>query len=329
FSLVQTSGNLTLASALNLSSATIRLTTSGANANIDLGANAITATSIYLTAAGNIIGTGTLTIGTSGSLNVTSSSGSIGTASNAIAIARTSGIWASTNLILSATNGSIYIKTATSDALAALSAASFRLLATGTFFLEQTAGTLTLASALTFPTATIIIKNNGAIQFNASASITAAAITLSATSFTTANHSAYHLRAPSLSITSSAGDIASETSKLVISSASSEVPDFTSLVVRTPTSNKAYLIRLGTKDTATNALNLIKQSTSPNGTIIFYDQINPTQLLATTSSATKKKQYEGFVSQLLFNLLGSLGADCSKTGLLASLIAKPLCSLKL
>ncbi|MDI9348365.1 MAG: filamentous hemagglutinin N-terminal domain-containing protein, partial [Methylacidiphilales bacterium] len=179
FSLEQSTGDIILASAISLSSAMIRIIASGA---IDLGTFSITASSLNLAAAGNITGTGTLTIASTGILNLVSNSASIGTSSNSITIAGAT-TWSATNLILSATNGSIYIKTASPGVLSAFAAATptITFLSSETFSLEQTSGNLSTSTPLTFSDASLIFKTSGSSTSISTSSISANSITLTAT----------------------------------------------------------------------------------------------------------------------------------------------------
>ncbi|MDI9347337.1 MAG: filamentous hemagglutinin N-terminal domain-containing protein, partial [Methylacidiphilales bacterium] len=184
FSLDQTAGNLSLSSTLNFSSATIILKasdTSSGNGNIVITSNNnITASSITLTANGNITsGTGTLSVGSIGTLTLTATNGSIGTSTNPITITSTSGSWTSSSLNLtSLSSGSIYLKSVSS----ALFLATINNFLSGTLSFEQTAGNLSLSSTLNFPSATIILKALGAsANLNyGTYNITASSITLTA-----------------------------------------------------------------------------------------------------------------------------------------------------
>ncbi|MDI9346883.1 MAG: hypothetical protein QM538_00005, partial [Methylacidiphilales bacterium] len=124
------------------------------------------------------------TSGASGTISLTATAGSIGSSTNPIIIERTSGNWTSSNLTLKATNGSLFIKTASTGALSALTDAtpSITFLPTGTFSLEQTIGDITLTNSINLPNSTVIIKTfgtNASINLQ-SYSITASVVSLSA-----------------------------------------------------------------------------------------------------------------------------------------------------
>ncbi|MDI9348086.1 MAG: hypothetical protein QM538_06230, partial [Methylacidiphilales bacterium] len=337
-SLEQTSGNLSLSTNLNRPTATVILkasdTTSG-NGSISLGTFNINAAFLTLDAYRNITTTtGTISVGSSGILTLKATNGSVADSTNSLTISGPSA-WSSSNLLLTtAAAGNIYLKSASIGLLNA----TINTFSSGILSLEQTSGNLTLSSNINRPTATLIFRatdnsaTNGSIDFS-SFSITANSVTITARIITASSLSTntYHIRSPALSLMTTSGDIASITNKLVISSAVNETPDFTSLSVNVPLGNIAYLIRLGgVTDKAQSAIDLIKASGTTGVVNIYKTNTDTTPIVATALVKTKQKKakYEGFISELLYNLVGSLGFSCDKSGLLAE-TSKLICSLGL
>ncbi|MDI9348355.1 MAG: hypothetical protein QM538_07620, partial [Methylacidiphilales bacterium] len=211
---------------------------------------------------------GSITVGASGTISLIATNGNIGSLLNPIIIERTSGNWTSSNLTLKATNGSLFIKTASTGALSALTAAtpSITFLPTGTFSLEQTTGSITLPATINFPNATIKLTasaTSATIDLS-SFNITATSISLTAdTNLTTTTGILTSGASGTISLTSTNGNIGSSSNPILITQNA-----ITGDLIATATAGDIYLsstsssLTLGAITSATAATNIILISAS-------------------------------------------------------------------
>ncbi|MDI9348018.1 MAG: hypothetical protein QM538_05890, partial [Methylacidiphilales bacterium] len=343
-SLKQTVGSISLNANLNYPLATVSLFTSDpSQGNINLANYSIHTKNLSLIASGNI--TTTTGVITASNINLYAYGLiGIGTELNPITITNTTD-WTFNTLTASTTNSnrnsnaSIYLKSNRDGLIDATIGIS-----TGTVSLEQTTGSIVLNQNLSFPLAKLILKTteaNGAILFGrvygTALSLSAASITLSSggiyvQGFPTAGN--FHLRAGSLTLVTTEEGIGGINTKVVISSANGEEPDFSTLKIQVPSGKTAYLVRLGSDLAKVNsAADKIKTSAIPGSIINFYNSKDSTTpiLIVSKTSALKKKadSYQGPLSQILYSLFSSIGLDCAKDDLLATISIKLVCSLGL
>ena len=333
-SLEQTVGNITIDSVPSFptgASVALRASdTSTGNGNITVSHFPINVASLSLVVARSV--------------SLTNTTGSIGTATSPITIERTSGAWTSSTLTLtSASDGSIYLRSPS----AGLHTATISGLSTGTLSLEQTVGTFTVGAfsmggtmiteLLTLPNGSIILRSATAISI--ASVVYADSIEIEADSITNARSNTLaindpHLRASRLSLTTRVGDIGSEDRKIIVSSSiGNETPDFSSFTISTPDGRRAHLIRLGSRENAVSAMGIIRQAEDLSTIITFYDPSSPSTILLHydpgAPPVVAEKKYEGAISELLNTLFGSLGADCSESGVVAAVLIDPICSVGL
>ena len=231
FSLNQTAGDITIEDDIDFSSATIILKASSTTANegnIGFSDNDITASSLSLTATGDLTGTTDTNDSNTGTLNASTLTlditGNIGAsgAANHITIARSSGSgdWTGGtggNLSLTTgTTGSIYLATATAGAHTAIPT-SFA----NTFSLNQTAGNIAVASAINRSSATIILNASAtSATISISQAITASSASLTASGITAT--SSGRLNAPTIVLNAGTGNIGTSLNPLAVVAGASD-----------------------------------------------------------------------------------------------------------
>ncbi|MDI9347985.1 MAG: hypothetical protein QM538_05725, partial [Methylacidiphilales bacterium] len=213
---------------------------------ISLGANSINASSVTLDAYRDITTTtGNLTLG-SGVLTLSTSSGTIGSSSNHFTIATSgSDTWTKSKIALSASNGSIFIKTAAEGLLTTLTGVAPTIVfrATETFSLHQTLGNITLTESINLPSAVIYLKasdsnvSNGSINLS-NLSITASTVKLDVSNNITSTTGS--ITASIINLIASSGLIGSSTQPLTIHRSSGTWTSSTLTFTVTP-STRIYL----------------------------------------------------------------------------------------
>ncbi|MDI9347372.1 MAG: filamentous hemagglutinin N-terminal domain-containing protein [Methylacidiphilales bacterium] len=287
-------------------------------------------------------------------IKITASSGSVGTATSPISISSITGDFSLLTLSLKAPLGSVFVRSSTNVIPFIIGDnPSILFASTQTFLFQRSSGAITISAPLRFPHATLIFTAtsvDGAINF-ISSSVTAFSITLttsgqvyfdqaqiyasnniSVTSDTilsrqSPDSSFYNVRAPSLTLQARLGKIGSVSDKIVISSGVNESPDFSNLSVTVPQGSSIYLIRLPGLASASSAMQYITRGTGSYKLVrVFFYQPSSPQKILLSNIPVSKPQYEGFISMLLYQLLG---LDCSSPSLLSKASIKVLCQLSL